>query len=946
MKSAKKMLTVFLIVMLVSTLAIGMTACDKHRDNESSAFSMSIQNPDGVFNPFFSTSAYDSSIISLTQISMLNTDKEGTLIAGLNQPTVALDFNVQTVYVDGDDPTGPATPVGENENPTHTDYSLLIKNGLKFSDGHDLTIKDVLFNLYVYLDPVFTGSATIYSTDIVGLNDYRTQEGNKDEASMSAFELQFNTAADTALTELIAWVKYYSQAGIDVDDIDGFHYEWRDYNWDADFEFTSSQSIGDVKYSYQDIRDKINHIASLYHDELMSDWNAINMEDYKKPEWPGFTEPWQVFLLNDIGATNILQTLSDGKTLDKTDDGTYKLNVAEAQREYESIVNEYQDGIINTMPEGNAKQEAIRDAFIESRFTTVFGSSVEKITNGDVVTYEVTVPDMGSAFEEVVSNWGTANTVWDELVAEAKSNYFTLIGEENEGGLEFPNIKGIWVERNVTSFNNKTYAQGHDVLHIRINDIDPKALMNFAFTVAPMHYYSSPEEVENVEQDWAKWEAAGAKPEEFNTYVTHFGVKYANPDFMNNEINSKVKIVKPLGAGAYQASNDAGEEDFYKVTGSGSTGFFNNNIIFYTRNNYFWTVGADGGSQESSQLQNAKIKKVVYKVVASDQIIASLARGDIDFGDPSATPQNKDELDRAGLTVAKTMTAGYGYIGINPRYIPEVEVRQAIMMAMDIDTTMITDYYKGKDFAERIYRPMSKTSWAYPEDAEEMYPYDATGEDIKALVEKAGYKMNSATGLYEKNDKTLNFKFTIAGGSTDHPAYSCFLNAQSLLNGKCGFNVQVVTSAQALTDLSAGKLAVWAAAWSSAIDPDMYQVYHINSQASSTSNWGYKQIKADPKGEKYKDEYDIIVSLSELIDAARETNEQDNRARIYSDCLDLVMELAVELPTYQRYDIAAYNSKVIDSNSLPKHNTGNDKTDEISPYYGLLSRIWEVSFVK
>ena len=81
----------------------------------------------------------------------------------------------------------------------------------------------------------------------------------------------------------------------------------------------------------------------------------------------------------------------------------------------------------------------------------------------------------------------------------------------------------------------------------------------------------------------------------------------------------------------------------------------------------------------------------------------------------------------------------------------------------------------------------------------------------------------------------MDYKFTIAGGSTDHPAYKMFLEAAALLN-EVGFDVKVVPSQQALSDLSAGKLAVWAAAWSSTIDPDMFQVYHMDSQASSVKN--------------------------------------------------------------------------------------------------------------
>ena len=146
-----------------------------------------------------------------------------------------------------------------------------------------------------------------------------------------------------------------------------------------------------------------------------------------------------------------------------------------------------------------------------------------------------------------------------------------------------------------------------------------------------------------------------------------------------------------------------------------------------------------------------------------------------------------------------------------------------------------------------------------------------------------------------------------------------------------------MTSQTALSDLSAGKLAIWAAAWSSTVDPDMYQIYHIDSQASSTSNWGYKQVKAGKATEAYSEEYNIIVELSALIDQGRSTTDQNERKEIYAQALDKVMELAVEMPTYQRKDMSCYNKNVLDESTMTP-------VSERSPYNGLLSRIWELNY--
>ncbi|UKI21934.1 MAG: hypothetical protein L6V83_02915 [Christensenella sp.] len=387
--------------------------------------------------------------------------------------------------------------------------------------------------------------------------------------------------------------------------------------------------------------------------------------------------------------------------------------------------------------------------------------------------------------------------------------------------------------------------------------------------------------------------------------------------------------VSPVGAGTYKASNASGSGNVTSDT------FFNNNMVYYERNPYFETLG--------SGISNAKIKYVRYKVVESDQIINALTNGDIDFGEPSATQPNIKAVNDAGLGHVEIATSGYGYVGINPRFVPDINVRRAIIKAMK--TSLITDNYYQGGLAEIIYRPMSKTNWAYPKDAtiytkgSLTYAYDSTGQEIKRLVEDAGYVFNGT--CYEKNidgfgvDK-LNYKLTIAGGSTDHPAYAMFLNAAKILNS-VGFDVKVVTSQTALSDLSAGKLAIWAAAWSSTIDPDMYQVYHMDSQASSTSNWGYKQIKAGKNTEAYAEEYQIITDLSALIDQGRATTNQNERKGIYAQALDKIMEFAVEMPTYQRNDMSAYNKNVLDESTMTP-------ASERSPYNGLLSRLWELNY--
>ena len=83
------------------------------------------------------------------------------------------------------------------------------------------------------------------------------------------------------------------------------------------------------------------------------------------------------------------------------------------------------------------------------------------------------------------------------------------------------------------------------------------------------------------------------------------------------------------------------------------------------------------------------------------------------------------------------------------------------------------------------------------------------------------------------------------------------------------------------------------------------------------------------------EENKILNDLSAVIDQARETEDQAERTALYKEAMGYVLDLAVELPVYQRDVLYAYNSKIISSDSLP---------DEINPYTSPLDRIWEIEF--
>lgn len=799
---------------------------------------------DGNFNPFFATSATDSKMAAMTQIGMLSTDANGNPVCGENEPVVVLDYKQTMKNSSGE-------AVTDGKLAETTEYEFIIKNGIKFSDGVELTIKDVLFNLYVYLDPAYMGSATIYSTDIVGLQAYRTQDPNVgSDVSDSELQQGFYATAEARILEIVNYLDP-EVGGLGSDQID------------AD----------------------IATIKKLFKEEVTSDWNlhAGTQESYKDEY--SFTEDWEIYYFAEGLVTE--QYGNDGKV--KRDENGKKITSLNTTPEYAAAIEEVRN---NQNPEYSLEEYVQKE-----------GCTMEEAAEYAVRDYAIDqVYDNYTLMEEnlinIIHYWATGSKIRDEFAAEARTEYYE--SKKKDGKLVVETISGI------TTHKTTVNGEEHDVLKIVINGVDPKAIWNFAFSVSPMHYYSNAENTAKANG------------------VTNFGVEFANKAFFDNVLQAPEKNGLPVGAGTYMATN---ETDSGEVT---ADNFYRNNWVYFERNPYFETVGAG--------MSNAKIKYLRYKVVGSDKIINALQAKDIDFGEPQATMYNMTQVGNSKFLNSKDYeTNGYGYVGINPKYVPDIEVRQAIMKAMNT-ASIVTNYYTEK-LASVIYRPMSITNWAYPKDSKgkpigeyESIAFTTDKNEIKDLVESAGWMLNN-NGIYQKNGKTLKIVFTIAGETTDHPAYEMFQDAAKTLNS-CGFDVSVTTDISALKKLATGGLEVWAAAWSSTVDPDLYQVYHKDSKATSIKNWGYETIFADTTGQ-FVEEQGIINDLSEKIEEARETIIQSERKALYAEALDLIMDLAVELPTYQRRDLVVYNNEIIDASTLNQNPSANS---------GVYDRIWEVNY--
>jgi peptide/nickel transport system substrate-binding protein len=134
------------------------------------------------FSPFFATTAYDMEVVDLTQGVALAADRDGAVIFnGIEGETHNYNGTDYTYYGMGN------VEVKQNDDGT-VDYTITLRDDLKFSDGEPVTIDDYIFTFYVLVDPTYDGSSTIYALPIEGMEEYRSGMQTKQDLILATEE--------------------------------------------------------------------------------------------------------------------------------------------------------------------------------------------------------------------------------------------------------------------------------------------------------------------------------------------------------------------------------------------------------------------------------------------------------------------------------------------------------------------------------------------------------------------------------------------------------------------------------------------------------------------------------------------------------------------------------------------------------------------------------------
>ena len=477
-----------------------------------------------------------------------------------------------------------------------------------------------------------------------------------------------------------------------------------------------------------------------------------------------------------------------------------------------------------------------------------------------------------------------------DVLGNATSKFIGYWGplDESMGGEGVPNISGIVKVDDYT-------------VEVTVNGFSAPAVYSIlGLSITPLHYYG----------DVAKYDYENSQ----------FGFDFG--DLSKQESLTAT----PMGAGAYK---------YVK---------YDNRVVYFEANEYYYR-----GCPHIAEVQ--------FKETSTAEVPSAVQTGTADSGEMSYNATRYAEVqsyNTNGTMTGDVITSslvdnqGYGYIGINADNVnvageadsdASKNLRKGFATILAAYRDVAIDSYYGEAAAVINY-PISNTSWAAPQPTDDDYQiafsldvegnaiytsdmafddkYAASEQAALGFFEAAGYTVVDGKVTEAPEGAKMSYEVIVPGdGTGDHPAFAILTGAQgSLANIGMELNINDPADANILWDaLDASTQELWTAAWGSTIDPDMYQVYHssgVVGEGGSDSN--HYHIRD--------------AELDQLIMDARESDDQNYRKAVYKQALDVLIDWAVEIPTYQRKNVIIFSTERIDLDTI---------TPDITTFWGWMN---------
>jgi peptide/nickel transport system substrate-binding protein len=747
---------------------------------------------EGSFSPFTAESSGDLDVVGMTQLSLLTLDRSGAVVYNA--------IEGETIPYNGTDYgyTGPADiRVAGNSSGTTTVH-IRIRDDLHFSDGEPVTVDDLIFNYYVYLDPSYSGPGKLADCGIVGLRDYQT-------GTPSALYDEYAAAFDSV-------------------------YNNGQYGDDA----------------------RVEEVKAAIREAWIN--SAQYIVDYCADKYMSYAKNYTSFTPEEIKASEGLQVMF----------GMYMWGFADFDA----------DGNLVGSTTGSTWD-------LKSSFPTIedFYNECYEAYAGDPAAY-----------------WNIELGTGTDVVSAARNSLVAQWAAKD------PSYPGP-----VTSISGLVrvddYSLDVTVSHFSVSDIYSLC----GIDIAPLHYYG----------DESLYDFSGG------SYGFPFG-----------DVSGVLSQKEPMGAGPYV---------FLDYTGG---------VASFEASSYYWKGEP---ATESVRLVQTATDQQSTDVMSGSADLALLDGSKSVFQDVLSA-NNNGELTGDVVAADGVDYPGYGYIGLNactvnvggdPGSEASRNLRRAFATLFAVYRDAAVTGYWG-DAARVIDYPICAVSWAAPKSGDTgyrtAYSLDAQGKDILGLnrsaeerneaaltaaegfFKAAGFTWDETQGKFTEAPEgaKLSYEAMIQGyGVGDHPCYRILSDAaEALASIGITLSISDVEDSRALLSrMNAGTQEIWAAAWDSAADPDMYWTWHSDSipwdTGTGTNYFGVSDSRLDA-----------------LIQDARQQTDRDTRKAKYVTCFGLISDWACILPVYQRQDLLAVNAERVDTDTVVKDPT---------PYWSWLQEIQNIA---
>jgi len=658
--------------------------------------------------------------------------------------------------------------------------------------------------------------------------------------------------------------------------------------------------IADVKVTYDESADITTYYVKIRDDVKFSDGHVMDADDiiftYYVLADPTYTGSSTLYSYDIIGMKNYRLNNSMAEQIEVTANEIAAELAKPSAESTEAITGFVVDTLTSELDwvkslYGNASYASYTEKYPVAKDLFAFFYNMDENYDSTKVEDEAQVlndiiAQYGSDWKALGNAYGGSESYFQADIEGIVEGILLDKKLATSGGTEVPNIEGI---KKLSQTEVEVKCRGFEA---------PAVYSICGIHVAPLHYYG----------DESMYDYDNNK----------FGFQRGDLSIV------QAKTTKPMGAGPYK---------FVK---------YENKVVYLEANEHYYKG-------------EPKIKYLQLKETTDGEMIAGVATGVIDLANPSGSVAKMDEIKKQnsnGQLTGDVITSnlvdnlGYGYIGINadnvnvggdPGSEASKNLRKGFATLFAVYRDVAIDSYYG-DAAAVINYPISNTSWAAPQKADEGYEvaysrdvdgnpiytsdmvadqkYDAALKAAIGYFKAAGYTFDEATGKFTAAPEGAKLKYEVivpGDGVGDHPAFAILKDTQAALE-KIGITLEINDPSDSnvlWNSINANTHEMWAAAWGATIDPDMYQVYHSSNRIG--------------RGGTESNNYNIAdEELDRLIIEARRSPDQAFRKATYKRALDIILDWGVEIPTYQRQNLVIFSTQRVNIDTI---------TPDITTYY-------------